>query len=275
MDVKIKQNGNVVGTHNPVVSRDEWIEARKQLWVKEKELTRLGDRLAQKRRELPWVRIDKEYIFDGSNGKITLADLFNGKSQLIVQHFMFGPGWKEGCVGCSFTADHVDGALQHLVQHDVSFVAISRAPIEEIEVFKKRMGWQFNWVSSFANEFNYDYHVSFTKDDQALGIAYYNYDSRVFQGEELSGHSVFYKDENGEIFHTYSTYSRGGEQLLGTYIYLDWTPKGRNEHGEGNDLTDWVRHHDKYDADGYVDRTGRFREKNSSNSCCSSEGHQS
>jgi predicted dithiol-disulfide oxidoreductase (DUF899 family) len=275
MDIKLKERENGLSEHNPIVSRDEWVAARKQLWLKEKELTRMNDALRSRRRKLPWVKIDKEYVFDGTNGKISLAELFQGKSQLIVQHFMFGPGWKEGCVGCSFTADHVDGALQHLVQHDVAFVAVSRAPIAEIEAFKKRMGWQFNWVSSYENEFNFDYHVSFTEEDKALGIGYYNYDSRIFQGEELSGHSVFYKDTDGNIFHTYSTYSRGGEQLLGTYIYLDWTPKGRNEAGAEKNLTDWVRHHDKYDVDGFVDRTGRFQQKNNSGSCCSEEGHQS
>jgi len=272
MEISSKQNGNGTSQHNPVVSRDEWLAARKELWIKEKELTRMNDALRAKRGRLPWVKIDKEYIFDAPDGKRSLAELFQGKSQLIVQHFMFGPGWKEGCVGCSFTADHVDGALKHLVHHDVSFVAISRAPIEEIETFKKRMNWHFTWVSSFHTDFNYDYNVSFTKEDQDLGIAYYNYNSRVFEGEELSGHTVFYMNEHGEIFHTYSTYSRGGEQLLGTYIYLDWTPKGRNETGPGQNLTDWVRHHDKYEAEGFVDHTGRFREKTNSASCCSSEG---
>jgi len=275
MDIQFKENGSIVSKRNPIVSRDQWVSARKQLLQKEKELTRLNDELRAKRQELPWVKIDKEYLFDGPGGKVSLIDLFEGRSQLIVQHFMLGPGWKEGCVGCSFTADHVEGALQHLEHHDVSFVAISRAPIEEIEAFKNRMGWNFKWVSSFENEFNYDYHVSFTKDDEAIGVVYYNYDTSIFAGEELSGHSVFYKDNHGDIFHTYSAYGRGAEQLLGTYIYLDMTPKGRNETGPGNNLTDWVRHHDKYEVEGFVDKTGRFRQKNDSGSCCGPEGHKS
>jgi predicted dithiol-disulfide oxidoreductase (DUF899 family) len=275
MEIKFKENGSILSKHNPVVSRDEWIVARKQLLVKEKELTRLNDQLSAKRRELPWVKVDKTYIFDGPDGRVSFADLFEGRRQLIVQHFMMGPGWKEGCVGCSFTADHVAGALQHLQHHDVSFVAISRAPIAEIEAFKKRMGWKFRWVSSFESDFNYDYHVSFTRDDKAIGLVYYNYDTNVFAIEEASGNSVFYKDEKGDIFHTYSTYARGGEQQLSTYMLLDLTPGGRNETGAGGNLTDWVRHHDKYDAEGFVDNTGRFKEKNNSDSCCSSEGHQS
>jgi hypothetical protein len=177
MEIKVKENGNILSKQNPIVSRDEWIVARKQLLVKEKELTRLSDQLSAKRRELPWVRVDKTYIFDGPDGRVSLADLFEGRSQLIVQHFMMGPGWKEGCVGCSFTADHVEAALQHLPHHDVSFVAISRAPIAEIESFKKRMGWKFRWVSSFESDFNYDYHlqagspgINFGTDGKDVGM---------------------------------------------------------------------------------------------------------
>lgn len=270
MEIKVKENGNILAKQNPIVSRDEWIVARRELLVKEKELTRLSDQLSAKRRELPWVRVDKAYIFDGPDGQVSLTDLFEGRSQLIVQHFMMGPGWKEGCVGCSFTADHVEAALLHLQHHDVSFVAISRAPIAEIESFKKRMGWKFRWVSSFESDFNYDYHVSFTPDDRAIGLVYYNYDTSIFSIEEASGNSVFYRDEKGDIFHTYSTYARGGEQQVSTYMMLDWTPGGRNETGPGRNLTDWVRHHDKYDAEGFVDNTGRFRQKTDSDSCCSS-----
>ncbi len=177
-------------------------------------------------------------MFHGPDGKGTFADLFDGRSQLVVKHFMLGPGWKEGCVGCSFEVDHIEGALVHLEHHDVTYVAISRAPLAEIEAFKKRMGWRFKWVSSYGSDFNYDYHVSFTPEEIAKGKVYYNYEMRDFQSEELSGLSVFYKDATGDIFHTYSAYARGAEEVLGTYIILDLTPKGRNETGPNFDLTD-------------------------------------
>jgi predicted dithiol-disulfide oxidoreductase (DUF899 family) len=241
-----------------VVSRDEWLVARKQLLAKEKELTRARDALNAERRKLPWVRIDKKYVFDTSEGKKTLADFFEGRSQLIVNHFMLGPGWKEGCVGCSFGADHIEGALVHLEHHDVSYVAVSRAPLDEIQAFNKRMGWKFRWVSSFGSDFNFDYHVSFTPRDIANGRVYYNYDWSEPPGEESAGLSVFYKDDSGQVFHTYSSYGRGNEELLGAYVHLDITPKGRNENGPGFNLTDWVRHHDRYDHGGFVDRTGRY-----------------
>ena len=244
-------------TQHRVVSRDEWLAARKALLVKEKEFTRLRDQLSAERRELPWIKVAKTYIFDGPNGRETLADLFGGRSQLIVKHFMLGPEWSEGCVGCSFEVDHVEGALPHLEHHDVTYVVVSRAPPAKIEAFKKRMGWHFKWVSSYGSDFNYDYHVSFTPDEIAKGEAYYNYETRKIGIDELSGRSVFYKDENGDIFHTYSAYARGGESFLGTYAFLDITPKGRNETGPGHNLTDWVRHHDRYDAGGSVDPTGR------------------
>jgi predicted dithiol-disulfide oxidoreductase (DUF899 family) len=244
--------------HNPVVSRDEWLAARKMLLAKEKALTRLRDQLNAERRQLPRVKVEKPYVFDGPNGRETLADLFDGRSQLIVKHFMLGPGWKEGRVGCSFGADHAEGALVHLQHHDVSYVAVSRAPFSEIEPFKRRMGWRFKWVSSFGSDFNYDYHVSFTPEDIAAGQVYYNYEMQKPQGEELSGISVFYKDEAGDIFHTYSAYARGTDLLLGTYNLLDLTPNGRNEPGPRHNLTDWVRHHDRYDVAGRVDHTGRF-----------------
>ena len=232
--------------HNPVVSRDEWLAARKALLAREKELTRLRDQLNAERRTLPWVKVEKPYVFDGPNGKETLADLFDGRSQLIVKHFMLGPGWKEGCIGCSFGADHVDGALPHLEHHDVSYAAVSLAPFPEIENFKKRMGWRFKWVSSHGSDFNYDYHVSFAPEAIAGGEVYYNYQMQKFQSEELSGISVFCKDEAGDVFHTYSTYARGTDLLLGTYNLLDLTPRGRNETGPRHNLTDWVRHHDRY-----------------------------
>jgi predicted dithiol-disulfide oxidoreductase (DUF899 family) len=254
-----------------VVSHEEWIAARKELLAREKESTRLRDQLSAERRKLPWVKVEKQYVFDGPTGKVTLADLFDGRSQLFVKHFMLGPGWKEGCVGCSFEVDHIEGALVHLEHHDVTYVAISRAPLTEIEAFKKRMGWRFRWVSSSGNNFNYDYHVSFTKEQIAQGKVNYNYTMTEASIEELSGISVFYKDEAGAIFHTYSAYGRGGEELLGTYMVLDLTPKGRHETGPNYDLTDWVRHHDRYDEGGLVDSTGRYVSAKGSASCCAGE----
>lgn len=229
-----------------VASRSEWLAARKALLLREKAFTRERDALSAERRKLPMVRIGKQYIFDAPGGKETLADLFGGRSQLLVTHFMLGPGWKEGCVGCSFGADHIDGARLHLEHHDVSVVVVSRAPLPEIEVFRKRMGWGFKWVSSYGSDFNHDFHVSFRAEDIANGKVYYNYEMRDSRSEELPGLSVFYRDAAGDIFHTYSAYARGMEELLGTYMYLDLTPKGRNETGPAFDLTDWVRHHDRY-----------------------------
>src|SRR5881392_883890 len=195
---------------NPkVVSREEWLVARKKLLAKEKQLTRQRDAIAAERRQLPWVKVEKNYAFDSPSGKKTLADLFGGKSQLIIYHFMFGPEWKEGCPSCSFNMDHTDGALVHLGQRDVTFVAISRAPLPKIQVFKERLGWRFKWLSSYQNDFNRDYHVSFTKDEMTKGKVYYNYDMLEFPSEEAPGLSVFYKDPIGDIFHTYSTYARG------------------------------------------------------------------
>lgn len=244
-----------------VVSPEAWIVRRKQLLQKEKELTRLRDELARQRRELPWEEVTKPYVFEGPNGKETFAQLFDGKSQMIVYHFMFGPGWKEGCVGCSFLADHLAGVLLHLQQKDISLVVVSRAPLAEIEAFKKRMGWTFKWVSSFGNDFNYDYHVSFRPQEAESGTLYYNYENRsgAFLSEDMSGTSVFYKDAAGNVFHTYSSYARGGEELLGTYSFIDLTPKGREENGPTFTLGDWVRHHDRYEASGFVDPTGRYR----------------
>lgn len=258
-----------------IVSQEEWLVARKAHLVKEKELTKRKDALSTERRNLPWVKVEKSYVFDGPDGKETLADLFDGRSQLIVKHFMFGPGWKEGCVGCSFHSDHIDGARMHLEHHDVTLVAVSRAPLSEIEAFKKRLGWGFRWVSSHGSDFNYDYHVSFTQEDIAKGEVYYNFETRAFQSEEMSGISVFYKDANGDIFHTYSSYARGNEHLLGTYNYLDLTPKGRNETGPNHNLTDWVRHHDRYGDGGFVDPTGRYQRPEVSEPCCSSETEHS
>jgi predicted dithiol-disulfide oxidoreductase (DUF899 family) len=241
-----------------IVSREEWIEARRRHLEQEKELTRLRDRLAAERRALPWVRVEADYVFDAPHGKETLADLFGGRSQLIVKHFMLAPGQVDPCVGCSFEVDHVDSILVHLEHHDVSYVAVARAPLAEIEAVRRRMGWRFKWVSSFGTSFNYDFHVSFTKEELAAGQAYYNYRTGPVPLEDLSGRSVFYKDAGGDIFHTYSSFARGGDILLGVYNLLDLTPKGRNETGPNRNLTDWVRHHDRYDAGGFVDATGRY-----------------
>jgi predicted dithiol-disulfide oxidoreductase (DUF899 family) len=234
---------------NPrIVSKDEWLAARKQLLAEEKNLTRHRDEVNRLRRALPWTKIEKQYVFDSPNGKVTLSDLFEGRSQLIVSHFMFGPGWAEGCVGCSFRSDHVAGALVHLENHDVSYVTVSRAPLPEIMVFQQRMGWPFKWLSSFASDFNFDFRVSFTPEEIASGSVDYNYsDYREFLSEEMSGVSVFYKDEAGQIFHTYSTFARGDEMVDTAYMYLDLTPKGRDETGPHFNLMDWVRHHDKYE----------------------------
>src|SRR5947208_3038633 len=227
-----------------VVSRDEWLVARKDLLTREKELTRLRDEVSRHRRELPWVKIDKKYVFDGQDGRKTLADLFDGRSQLIVYHFMLGPGWEEGCKSCSYLADHFDGANWHLPHRDVTFVVVSRAPLSEIEPFKKRMGWRFKWFSSHGNDFNFDYHVSASEDDRANGKMYYNYETQEGVTDELPGLSVFFKDENGDVFHTYSTYARGLDILVGVYNFLDLVPKGRDENPDAT--MDWVRRHDEY-----------------------------
>jgi predicted dithiol-disulfide oxidoreductase (DUF899 family) len=241
-------SSKAVPQHPKVVSQAEWTAARKELLKKEKELTRQKDALSVERRQLPWVKVEENYVFDGPSGKVTLADLFDGKSQLIIYHFMFGADWQEGCPSCSFSMDHTDGALPHLAQRDVSFAAISRAPYPKIDAFKKRMGWRFNWVSSNANDFNRDYHVAFTKEELATGKVDYNYGLGPFPSEEAPGTSVFYKDENGNIFHTYSAYARGGEAAMNTYNYLDLVPKGRDEDSLPFTMA-WVRHHDRY-ADG-------------------------
>jgi predicted dithiol-disulfide oxidoreductase (DUF899 family) len=229
-----------------IVSPEEWVLARKRLLEKEKEFTRLRDDLARQRRTLPWEKIEKQYVFDGPNGRETLADLFGGRSQLIVYHFMFGPEWPEGCPSCSMVADHFDGSLIHLAQRDVTLAVVSRASLAQIQAFQKRMGWGFQWVSSYGNDFNRDYRVSFTKGEMAQGKVPYNYGLHEFPSEEAPGVSVFYKDENGEVFHTYSTYARGVEELLGVYSLIDWTPKGRDE-GDLPYPMAWVRHHDRYE----------------------------
>ena len=233
-----------------VVSHAEWIAARKEFLKKEKEFSRLRDELSRERRELPWEKVEKKYVFEGPKGKETLADLFGGRSQLIVYHFMLGPGWKEGCPGCSFVSESIDGAVVHAAQRDVTLLAVSRATLPEIEAFKRRMGWQFKWVSSFGSDFNFDYHVSFTKDEVAKGEGYYNYAISKSIGEERPGASVFYKNESDEIFHTYSTYERGLDTLIAAYNYIDLTPKGRDEAGLSFPMA-WLRHHDRY-VDGNI-----------------------
>jgi predicted dithiol-disulfide oxidoreductase (DUF899 family) len=227
-----------------VVAPAEWLIARKDLLNREKEFTRQRDALTAARQKLPMVKIDKEYLFDGPNGRETLSDLFDGRSQLIVYHFMLGPGWGEGCKSCSYLADHFEGPNIHLPHRNVAFVAISRAPLSEIEAYQKRMGWRFKWLSSFGNDFNFDYHVSFTPKEEKNGEVYYNYGTQDFISDELPGLSVFCKDEAGGVFHTYSTYGRGLDILVGTYNLLDLGPKGRDENPEST--MEWVRRHDEY-----------------------------
>ena len=237
-----------------VVSREESLRLRKELLMKEKEFTQLGDELSRQRRELPWVRVEKPYVFHGPNGEETLAELFEGRRQLLVQHFMFGPGWEQGCPSCSFMADHLDGMRVHLVHRDVTLLVVSRAPLTDIERFRQRMGWQFKWVSSFGSDFNHDFGVSFTPEERARGEVDYNYGMRPFPSEEAPGISVFYKGDAREIFHTYSTYGRGVEVMMGTYNLLDLTPKGRDERDVPYKM-EWVRHHDRYDENHRVDPT--------------------
>jgi len=230
---------------HPVVSREEWIAARKDLVAQEKELTRLRDRVSQARRDLPWVKVNKEYVFDGPNGKETLADLFERRSQLLVYHFMFDPSWTEGCKSCSFWADNFNGIVVHLNHRDVTMVAVSRAPLETLQAFKRRMGWSFKWVSSFHTDFNRDYHVSFDPAEQA-GKAFYNYAIGSFPAPEAPGASVFARDPAGDVFHTYSCYARGLDAMNGAYQWLDLVSKGRDESGLPYSMA-WVRHHDRYD----------------------------
>jgi predicted dithiol-disulfide oxidoreductase (DUF899 family) len=241
-----------------IVSHQEWLAARRALLRKEKAFTHQREALTAERMQLPWERVEKEYAFEGPEGRITLADLFDGRGQLIIYHFMFGPGWKEGCVGCSLLCDGMDGALPHLRAHDVSLAVVSRAPLAELMRFRQRMGWKFPWVSSHDSDFNHDYHVSFTSEQMAAGRGQYNFEEDDLEIDELSGTSVFTRNPQGEIFHTYSAYARGDEQLLTVYHYLELTPLGRNEHGPRGNLSDWVRHHDRYGAGGTVAGTGRY-----------------
>jgi predicted dithiol-disulfide oxidoreductase (DUF899 family) len=228
-----------------IVSREEWIAARKDLMAREKQLTQAREALSRDRRELPWVKVDKNYVFDGPNGKTALGDLFKGRPQLVVQHIMFAPDWDAACKSCSFWADGLDRTVAHLAARDTTMAAISRAPLAKLETFKRRMGWTFDWVSSGNNDFNYDYAVSFTPEQLKSGSTLYNYGTTPFGSEEAPGISVFYRDESGAIFHTYSAYSRGLDMMNAAYHYLDLTPLGRHEEGLPYPM-DWVRLRDQY-----------------------------
>jgi predicted dithiol-disulfide oxidoreductase (DUF899 family) len=230
---------------HPVVSRGEWLAARKALFAKEKDLTHKLDALRAERRQLPWVKVEKSYVFEGPEGQCTLADLFRDKSQLAVYHFMLAPGSDHICTGCSFIADHIDGARQHFEEADLAFAAVSRAPLRRIDEVKRRLGWTFPWVSAHGSDFNYDFGVSFKKDDIAAGRASYNYGTPIKKSEDMHGTSIFARNDKGEVFHTYSTYSRGDEPMIGAFAWLDLAPKGRNETGG---TMSWVKLHDEYEG---------------------------
>ena len=230
-------------TSHTVVSEEEWIEARKKLLAKEKEFTHMRDQLSAERRALPWVKVEKDYVFDGPEGQQSLSDLFDGKSQLMIYHFMLGPDWEEGCPSCSFWADNFNDIDIHLAHRDISFLAVSRAGHEKIEKYKQRMGWNFKWMSSLNNDFNYDLCVSFTPEEKEANEITFNYREQPYFIDEIAGVSVFYKNEQDDIFHTYSTYSRGLDMLNGAYNYIDLAPKGRDEE---NGMS-WLRRHDQYE----------------------------
>ena len=250
-----------------IVTHDEWLTARIALLEKEKALTRARDALAAERRQLPMVKVEKSYVFDTPDGPRTLAELFEGRSQLVVYHFMFAPGWAEGCPSCSLLGDHLDPSVVHLAQRDVTVAVVSRATLPEINRFKRRMGWQFTWVSSHASDFNRDFHVSFTPDDVARGRGIYNFREQGFPAEEAPGFSVFFKDDTGQVYHTYSTYARGGEPFIGVYTFLDLVPKGRDEDGLAFSMS-WVRHHDRYDEAYRVDRSRPYAQPAAKADCC-------
>ena len=256
-------------TRHQVVSKDEWLRARIAHLAAEKELTRQRDELNRQRRELPWVRVETNYVFEGPYGPETLADLFAGRGQLIVYHFMFGPAWEEGCKSCSFLADHFDATRVHLAHRDVTFAVVSQAPMPRIHAFRERMGWRFHWVSAFANDFQHDYGVHFTREELA-GQVNYNYGRTNFRLEEAPGLSVFHRDEAGDIFHTYSAYARGLESVIGTYQFLDFVPKGRDEDGLAFSMS-WVRHHDKYEDDYRLDPAASYEQPRELAACCSRE----
>ena len=233
-------------TPHRVVSREEWIAARRQHLAREKEFTRLRDELSRERRELPWHKVDKPYAFDGPGGHESLADLFAGRSQLIVQHFMFDPSWEEGCKSCSFWVDNFDGIVVHLTPRATSLVLVSRAPLATLEAYRRRMGWRVKWVSSLNTDFNRDYHVTFTAEELQTHQAYYNYANGGFPVAEAPGISVFARDADGAIYHTYSCYARGLDMLNGAYHLMDLLPKGRDEAGLAHSM-EWLRHHDRYE----------------------------
>jgi predicted dithiol-disulfide oxidoreductase (DUF899 family) len=239
-------NQRVVTEAHAVVSHADWLTARRQLLQKEKEFTRLRDELSAARRRLPWEQVTQSYVFEGDAGQCSLADLFDGCSQLIVYHFMFAPEWEAGCKSCSFWADNFNGIPVHLRHRDVSFVAISRAPLAKLRAYARRLGWSFPWYSSYGSSFNFDLHVSFTPEEQRAGEAYYNYERRRIPTSDLVGISVFCRDQRGQIFHTYSTYARGVDMMNGAYHYLDLTPKGRDEAAQPGHPQAWVRRHDEY-----------------------------
>ena len=228
-----------------IVSQEEWLAARKRLLLREKQATKLRDEINAERLALPWVKVEKDYLFDTAQGRKSLSDLFAGRSQLLIYHFMLGPGWGAGCPGCSLLSDHIDGALPHLEHHDVTWTTVSRAPLDEIAAYKKRMGWHFPWVSSFGSDFNHDFHVSFTKEELASGKIFYNFTQidAADANDELPGLSAFIRNEKGEVFHTYSSYARGPEELVGALMVLDRAPWGRND----GTTMDFVRRHDEYD----------------------------
>ena len=252
-----------------VVTRDEWLKARLAHLEAEKQFTRRRDELSRQRRELPWERVEKNYVFEGPYGPETLSELFAGRSQLIIYHFMLGPNWEEGCKSCSFLADHFDPTRIHLAHRDVAFAVVSRAPMRRIRAFQNRMGWNFHWVSAFGTDFNHDYGVYFTPEELAGGVTY-NYGKSPFGLSDAPGLSVFYRDAAGEIFHTYSSYGRGLDPLIGTYQFLDLVPKGRDEDGLAFSMS-WVRHHDKYGEDYAVDPKAGYEKPREAGDCCKHE----
>ncbi|OWY27103.1 DUF899 domain-containing protein [Herbaspirillum robiniae] len=254
--------------HHPVVSTDQWLQARGRLLEREKEIMRLQDRLAAERRALPWRAVDKDYRFDTPEGLRNLPELFAGRRQLLVQHFMFGPGWEEGCPSCSYMADHSDGMNPHLAQRDITLVAVSRAPLAEIARFRRRMGWRFDWVSSHGSDFNADFGVSFDAREQAAGEVDYNYARRPFPHAEAPGISVFVQGEDGRIYHSYSTYGRGVEVMMGAYRLMDLTPGGRGERDVPHKM-EWVRHHDRYERH---ERSATPAGVATESSCCRGRG---
>lgn len=243
-----------------IVSRQDWTEARKAFLAEEKAFTRARDALVERRRALPWTAVDEDYVFDGPDGEVRLSQLFGEKSQLLIKHFMFRPDWEAGCIGCSFESDHIEAALPHLSQKDVAFAAVSLAPIEKLQAFARRMGWSFVWVSSGGNRFNYDYQVSASPEQEKAGRWTYNYEEIPTEDNEMSGVSVFVKDDAGRLFHTYSSFGRGFEEVLSTYAALDIMPNGREE-APGENLATWVKHHDRYNRSDAAPRPA-------ANGCC-------